>query len=106
MRIFIILTLLSLLFSYEITAGEQKNHCYDADANTEWEALIQKYPGDKQLHALHALRIGLCLKVDRGDITVDEATVIFENMRMALVRAKEREMDKKLEDSKKEEKGV
>ena len=98
--------LLSLLFSYEITAGEQPNHCYDADANTEWEALIQKYPGDNQLHALHALRIGLCLKVDRGDITVDEANAIFENMRMALVRAKERERDKELEDSKKEEKGV
>ncbi len=73
-NLMIILTLLGLLFSYEINAGEQKNHCYDDDANMEWEALIQKYPDDRQIHALHALRIGLCFKVDRGDITVDEAT--------------------------------
>ncbi len=100
MRIFIILTLLGLLFSYEINAGEQKNHCYDDDANLEWEALIQKYPDDIQIHALHALRIGLCFKVDRGDITVVEAAEIFENMRTALINTKERK--KELEDSKKE----
>ena len=99
-NLMIILTLLGLLFSYEINAGEQKNHCYDDDANMEWEALIQKYPDDRQIHALHALRIGLCFKVDRGDITVDEATEIFENMKMALINRKERE--KELEGFKKE----
>jgi hypothetical protein len=56
------------------------------------------------MHALHALRIGLCFKVDRGDLTVSQATDIFENMRSALIDAKKRK--KELEDSKKEEKGL
>ena len=51
----------------------------------EWEALIREHPDDMQIHALHALRIGLCFKVDRGDISISQATVIFENMRSALI---------------------
>jgi hypothetical protein len=70
----------------------------------QWEALIQEHPDDMQMHALHALRIGLCFKVDRGDLTVSQATDIFENMRSALIDAKKRK--KELEDSKKEEKGL
>ena len=52
-----------------------------------WEALLQEHPGDMQIHALHALRLGLCFKVDRADLTVSQATEIFENMRIG---AKER----------------
>lgn len=29
---------------------------------------------DMDLHTLHALRVGLCAKVSRGDLTVEEAT--------------------------------
>ncbi len=57
-----------------------------------------------QIHALHALRVGLCFKVERCDTTVDEATEIFENMRSTLINAKEKERE--LEDSKKERKGL
>ena len=53
-------------------------------------------------YALHALRSGLCFKVDRGDLTVSQATQIFENMRSALISAKEKE----LEQAKKEEKDL
>jgi hypothetical protein len=66
----------------------------------QWEALIQKHPDDMQIHALYALRRGLCFEVDRGDLTVDQATEIFENMRSALVNAKVEEMEKELEDNK------
>ncbi len=72
----------------------------------EWEAIIQKYPKDLQLHALHALRVGLYFKVERGDITVDEAPKIFENMRMLLINTKEIQKEKELEDSEKEEKSL
>jgi hypothetical protein len=55
----IILTLSILLFSHTVNA-EEKNYCDDADANMKWEALIKEYPDDMGLHALHALRLGLC----------------------------------------------
>ncbi len=96
---------ISLLLSYTVNA-EEKNYCDDPDANMQWEALIQKRPDDMQVHALHALRIGLCFKVDRGDLEVNQATEIFENMRNALVNFKQRENEKELEDSKKEGKGA
>ncbi len=78
---------------------EEKNYCNDPEANTEWEILVLKYPADLQIHALHALRMGLCFKVNRGDIDLNEATEIFENMRMALIKTKEWKMEKQLEDS-------
>lgn len=78
---------------------EERNYCNDPEANTEWELLVQKYPADLQIHALHAIRMGLCFKVSRGDIDLDQATEIFENMRLALIKAKEWKMEEQLEDS-------
>jgi hypothetical protein len=102
-RIIIVLTFSFLLCSYSLNA-EEKNYCEDPDTNTQWESLIQKHPGDMQVHALHALRLGLCFKVDRGDLTVDQATEIFENLRSALINAKVKEMEKKTKDDKDQEK--
>ena len=49
---------------------------------------------------LHVLGPGLCFEVYRGDLTVDQATGIFENMRSTLIDAKERNMEMELEDDK------
>ena len=76
---------------------EERNYCNDPEANTEWEVLVSKYPADLQIHALHALRMGLCFKVHRGDIDLNQATEIFENMRLALIKAKEWKMEEQLE---------
>ncbi len=94
----IILTLSILLFSYNVNA-EEKNYCNDADANMKWEALIKEYPDDMGLHALHALRLGLCLKVGKGDISIDEAKEIFKNVKKAFI---DRKLDELLETTKKE----
>ena len=48
----------------------------------------------------------MCFEVDRGDLTVDQATEIFENMRSALINAKARDIEDELEDGKKEGKGL
>jgi hypothetical protein len=71
----------------------ENNFCNDPNDNMQWEALIQETPGDMQIHALHALRVGLCIKVNRGDLTVDLATEIFENMKSALISANEMEIE-------------
>jgi hypothetical protein len=90
-------------FSEEVISltlnAKENNFCEDQDDNMQWEALIQEHPDDMQMHALHALRIGLCFKVDRGGLTVSQATDIFENMISTLISAKERKNQS--EDSKK-----
>ena len=86
--------------------AKEKNYCNNPDANMQWEALIQEHPDDMQIHALYALRLGLCLEVDSGDLTVGQATEIFENMRSALINAKERVAETDLEDYKQEMDGL
>ena len=86
--------------------AKEKNYCNDPDANMQWEALIQEAPDDMQIHALHALRLGLCYKVDRGDLTVDQVAEIFENMRRALIDANVKAMEEELEEAKKKGKGL
>lgn len=43
------------------------------------------------IQTLHALRIGLCQKVDKEVLTIPEATKIFEDMRQALIKHRSRE---------------
>ncbi len=103
MRTIIILTLSFLLFTYSLNA-EEKNYCNDPNTNVQWEAMVKKHPDDLQIHALYALRLGLCFEVDRGDLTVDQATEIFENMRSALISAKVWEKEEELKEGEKKEK--
>ncbi len=35
------------------------------------------YPNDNDIQTLHALRVGLCLKIEQGSITFEQATDIF-----------------------------
>lgn len=92
--------LFAVAFSVSIfvssAGGESINYCNDPEARLEWERLITKYPHDKDILILHALRLGLCLKVERDDITLDDAIDMFEQARRSLIRQKEREEIKRL----------
>ena len=94
----LILTLIVFLLPFSALA--EKNFCHDPESNAEWEELINKYPGDMGIQALHALRIGLCRKVDDDVLTIPEATKIFEDMRQALIER--RKMEKMAEQKMKE----
>ena len=56
-----------------------------------------KKPNDSEVHALHALRIGLCVKVHRGGMALDQATEIFESAREALVQKRKEDQKRKQE---------
>lgn len=86
--------------------AKENDFCNDPNANMHWEALIREAPDDMRIHALHALRIWLCSKVDRGDLTVDQVVEIFENMRRALINVKMREMEEESEKAKRKGKGL
>ena len=85
----LIVTLIILLIP--LAAMAEKNYCHDPVSQAEWEELVNKYPNDMGIQALHALRIGLCQKVDDDVLTVQEATKIFENMRQALIKRRTQE---------------
>jgi hypothetical protein len=86
----ILLLIFTLLFAnLPVIAAE--DYCSDPESWKEWYELIEKYPNDSDIQALHALRIGLCLKVDRGDLTVEQGTDIFEKARKAILEKKKAE---------------
>jgi len=82
-------------------AAQDKNYCHDKAAEAQWQALLTKHPKEYELQALHALRIGICVKVDRGTLTLEEGTEIFEKARAALVHGwKEENLRKGMEEKK------
>lgn len=67
--------------------GQVTNYCEDETSWREWHGLIEKHPADDALHALYALRLGLCSMVNSGNITLDRATSIFERMRESIIES-------------------
>lgn len=82
---YLVLILGLLLITATVCAEEVEHFCDDPQAEAEWETIIKKYPKDLNVQTLHALRIGLCEKIDRGEIGVPDAIAIFEAMRSAAV---------------------
>jgi hypothetical protein len=106
-RIFIWPLLILVICSFVYAEGE--NYCRDKESWKEWDALVEKNPNDMEVQALHALRIGLCAKVDRGGITLEQATRIFESIREGLVEKRKadhkREKDRQKLESKTRDRG-
>ena len=88
-RLIIVFTVLFII-AISIRAKED-NYCQDEESWKEWEELVAKYPGDMDIQALHALRLGFCIKVKRGDITTLQATKIFESARNNIINKKSSE---------------
>ena len=97
-KIFLIVTLFFCVSCGSELVGAAENYCKDPESWKQWDALIQKYPDDLDIHALHALRLGLCAKIERGDITVEDSITIFENAREAILEKKKGEAKKEEED--------
>lgn len=91
MRTHVLFLVALILFSFPCFATETQNYCHDPASEAHWQALLAKNPKDYDLQAFHALRMGLCIKVDRGVLSVEEATAIFERAREALIRKREAE---------------
>ncbi|MEC9493040.1 hypothetical protein [Flexistipes sp.] len=91
---------LFFLMSFNSFAKDNKTpeyYCDDKETIMEYEALIQKYPNDPNAHALHALWLGLCIKTNRGDLTIPEANAIFDDIRSKIIGEMKEEKKKKEE---------
>ena len=97
-KIILIITLFFCMATGSLVVSATENYCNDPESWKEWDALIQKYPDDLDIQALHALRLGLCAKIERGDITVEDSITIFENAREAILEKKKGEAKKEEED--------
>jgi|GEM_PF-4654437 len=68
------------------------------EAEAQRQELLAKRPKNSGLKALQALRIGICIKVDQGELTLYEGTQISEKAREGLIG--QREMKKGQEELK------
>ena len=49
-------------------ADKEVNHCHDPQAWAQWNETVAKSPEDMELQFLHALWLGLSLKVERQEL--------------------------------------
>ncbi len=95
MRTFLIMTLCFFL-SVPVYAQEP-NYCHDKQSWEEWDALVLKYPNDQDVQILHAVRIGLCRKIEAGTISFDVARDAFNHMHKIVVEKAKQEEKRYLE---------
>ncbi len=87
------LALLATVASADEVAGV--DYCHDPKASQEWQKMVIEYPKDPIIIKLAGLREGLCLMIDRGQITHEQGTDIWEDERQRSI------VDRGSEDAKK-----
>ena len=60
------------------------SYCHDKTELTIWNKLAKSH--NLKVQELHALFLGLCIKVGHHDLTTDQAQLIFENSRKRVLR--------------------
>ncbi len=92
----ILILVLALVLSCSLGFTEEPvNHCLKKESWKEWDELVQKYPNDEDIQILHALRLGLCLKIEQGSITFEQANDIFNRAPEMVYQKKKSEQKRK-----------
>ena len=83
----IIILLLCLLLPNPAFASNvyDNDYCKDPVELQKWANLIVKNPDSDAIVALHAMWIGLCVKVEAHNLTTVRANKIFDDLRAALI---------------------
>jgi hypothetical protein len=82
----IILFTLILILSFECTADT--NYCKDEEARVKWEKMLVEYPNDDMVLHLAGLHYGMCMMIDKGQISRDKAIDIFESAKGGAVQSR------------------
>ncbi len=90
MRYIIILFILLAISITAFAEDQQLNYCHDPESSENWEELAKKHPDNMDLQLLHAVRIGLCKKVDDGTISFQNASRIFNRLHIQLIEKSKR----------------
>ncbi len=62
-------------------------YCKDPIELQKWADMQEKNPDSDAIAAIHALWIGLCLKVEAHNITTVRANKIFEDFRWGIIES-------------------
>jgi len=79
MKKLIISSILLLSLSCSLYADDS-TFCNEPETWENFESMAKKYPDDVPVQILHALRIGLCVKIDQNSISTTEAINLFNDM--------------------------
>jgi hypothetical protein len=82
------LILFCSLLAAPVLAGQDSSFCHDEDTRAEWQAIVAEHADDPDWQYIHALWLGLCAKVDMGDISEGMASIFFERERERLTAKK------------------
>ncbi|MFO7813320.1 MAG: hypothetical protein R6V21_10165 [Pelovirga sp.] len=86
MKIFILSLLLTMSFTSFCIANEYNtDYCHDPVELQKWEQMLTNDPDSEPLAAIHALWIGLCIKVEGRQLTTMQANRLFERFRDNLI---------------------
>jgi hypothetical protein len=82
---------LLLLLIPSILAADPVIYCDDPATIADWRERAERYPNDAAIQTLHALWLGLCVKVKEGGMNPEYAIDLFEQerVRKALERVRE-----------------
>ena len=81
---FVLLMPLSAVAS---TDEYDSSYCKDPEETKKWTSILEKNPNSDAVAALHALWIGLCVKVETQSLTTARANQIFEDFRWGLIES-------------------
>ena len=84
MKTIIITAILCVFMSSTATA--QENFCHDPKSWDDWNKIVKKYPDDIELQISHALRIGMCVKVEEGSISFEDAVDVTNSWSEAMIQ--------------------
>lgn len=87
-----------LSFTINAFAEEVKgiDYCHDAKVSQEWLKMITDYPHDPVILKLAGLREGLCLMIDRKQISHEQGTDIWEDERQRSIIDRDKEQSQKI----------
>lgn len=79
------LLLVLLLASATVASEYNADYCHDPTELQNWQQMLTNDPDSEPLAAIHALWIGLCVKVEARQLTTMQANRLFERFRDALI---------------------
>ena len=85
----IVLLIILLLVPCFVFAADKYDtkHCKDPEQLRIWSRMLNDNPESDAVDAIHALWVGLCIKVGAKEITTNRANGIFEQFRNSLLDA-------------------
>lgn len=84
-----------MFFSLPLYADDDPTFCNNPQAWDHINSMVENDPDDIPLQILHALKIGLCVKIEQNSISSPEAIHLFNDMVDTM--AEKREEEKKRE---------